>query len=275
MPQPENLFDVIVVGSGNGGMTAAITARLLGAERVLVIEKCSTFGGTSALSGGGVWIPNNHYALAAGAQDSIAEAREYLRQTIPADDVPAHLLDTYLEQAPRMMQFLHDNTRVRYESLDHYPDYYTDRPGAKTGHRSLEPQTIAHSELGDEAPFLQMNHQMMYLFDRIGITQVEAQILMSRSPGWVKTMSGMLWNHWKDIAWWRKHKRGRRLTCGSAGVARLRLSMMDLAIPMWRNTAFQELVVENNRVSGMRVLQEGKEKILHATPRRDTGSRRI
>lgn len=266
MNQPENLFDVIVVGSGNGGMTAAITAKLSGAARVLVIEKCDTFGGTSGLSGGGVWIPNNHYAKAAGAKDSVAEAREYLRQTIPVGDVPEYLLDTYLEQAPEMMQFLHDHTRVRYESLDHYPDYYTDKPGAKTGHRSLEPETIAHSELGDEAPFLQMNHQMMYLFDRIGITQVEAQVLMSRSPGWIKTMCGMLWDYWKDIAWWRNHKRGRRLTCGSAGVARLRLSMMDLGIPLWRNTALQELIADNeNRITSIKVLQEGKEKILHAT----------
>src|SRR6478609_1290699 len=109
MSQPENLFDVIVVGSGNGGMTAAITAKLLDAKRVLVIEKCNTFGGTSGLSGGGVWIPNNHYAKAAGANDSIAEAREYLRQTIPAGDVPDYLLDTHLEQAPQMMQFLHNN----------------------------------------------------------------------------------------------------------------------------------------------------------------------
>ncbi|HQQ62376.1 MAG TPA: FAD-dependent oxidoreductase [Pseudomonadales bacterium] len=259
-------WDVIVVGSGNGGMTAAITAKLLGHNlRVLVIEKSDKYGGTSALSGGGVWIPNNLYAKAAGAQDSPADAREYLRQTIPAGDVPDFLLDTYIAQAPKMLELLHDNTRVRYISLDHYPDYYTDRPGAKTGHRSLEPETVAHSELGDEAEFLQLNHQMMYLFDRIGITQVEAQVLMSRSPGWIKVMTGMLWDYWKDVAWWRKHKRGRRLTCGSAGVARLRLSMMDLGIPLWRNTALQELVTEGDRVTGVQVLQNGQQKILRAS----------
>ncbi len=257
-------WDVIVVGSGNGGMTAAITAKLSGAQRVLLIEKCEKFGGTSALSGGGVWIPNNHYAKAAGADDSLADAREYLRQTIPTGDVPEHLLDVYLEQAPQMMKFLHDNTRVRYESLDHYPDYYTDRPGARSGHRSLEPSPLAHSELGDEARFLQLNHQMMYLFDRIGITQVEAQVLMSRSPGWIKTMLGMLWDYWKDISWWKNNKRGRRLTCGSAGVARLRLSMMDLGIPLWRNTALQSLVVTNGRVRGITAIRDGKKVSLNA-----------
>lgn len=258
-------WDVIVVGSGNGGMTAAITAALSGAGRVLLIEKCNTFGGSSGLSGGGVWIPCNHYATAAGAQDSIAEAREYLRHTIPANDVPEHLLDTYLEHAPQMMQFLHDHTRVRYESLDHYPDYYTSLPGAKSGHRSLEPATLAHSELGNEAPYLQLNHQMMYLFDRIGITQVEAQVLMSRSSGWVRVMLGLLWHHWKDAAWWCHHKRSRRLTCGSAGVARLRLSMMDLGIPLWRNTALQSLLVENDRVCGVHVMRHGEQHTLRAS----------
>ncbi len=264
-PPLGSVFDVIVIGSGNGGMTAAITAKLLGCKRVLLIEKSALYGGTSALSGGGVWIPNNHYAKAAGAQDSPAEAREYLRQTIPAADVPAHLLDVYLEQAPQMMQFLHDHTKVRYESLDHYPDYYTDRPGAKSGHRSLEPASLAHSDLGNEAPYLQLNHQMMYLFDRIGISQVEAQILMSRSPGWIKLMLGMLWNHWRDIPWWLHHKRSRRLTCGSAGVARLRLSMMDLGIPLWRNTALSELLMEGDRITGVQVTQNGQTTTLQAT----------
>lgn len=258
-------WDVIVVGSGNGGMTAAITAKLRGAGKVLLIEKSELYGGTSALSGGGVWIPNNRYAKAAGAQDSVAEARDYLRHTIPSGDVPEHLLDVYLQRAPEMLDLLHNHTCVRYESLDHYPDYYSDKPGAKAGHRSLEPETFAHSDLGDEAPFLQLNHQMMYLFDRIGITQVEAQVLMSRSPGWMKVMLGMLWGYWKDVAWWRTHKRGRRLTCGSAGVARLRKAMMDLDIPLWRNTALQALVTQDNRVTGITVLQNGASKTLLAS----------
>lgn len=260
----EDQWDVIVVGSGNGGMTAAITAHLQGAGKVLLVEKCDKFGGTSALSGGGVWIPNNHYAKAAGAQDSLAEARDYLRATIPPGSVPERLLDVYLEQAPQMLQFLHDHTQVRYESLDHYPDYYTDRPGAKPGHRSLEPATLAHSELGDEAPHLQLNHQMMYLFDRIGITQVEAQVLMSRSPGWIGTMLRMLWDYWSDVAWWKNHKRSRRLTCGSAGVARLRLSMMDLGIPLWRNTALQSLIAEDGRVVGIHAVKDGQTLALRA-----------
>jgi 3-oxosteroid 1-dehydrogenase len=70
--------EVLVVGSGNGALTAALCCHELGAQDILVIEKAARYGGTSARSGGGIWIPCNHYALAAGAQDSLAEARAYL-----------------------------------------------------------------------------------------------------------------------------------------------------------------------------------------------------
>lgn len=258
-------WDVIVVGSGNGGMTAAICARLNGAERVLLVEKSAKFGGTSSLSGGGVWIPCNRYAREAGADDSFEAARDYLRHTIPAGDVPEALLDTYLREAPRMLDFLHQHTSVRYETLDHYPDYYTDRPGARPGHRSLEPATIEQSALGDEAQHLQLTHPMMYLFGRIGIKQVEAQILMSRSPGWIRLLGRLLWDYARDVSWWRRQREGRRLTCGSAGVARLRLSMMNLGIPLWRNTALSALVLEGERVAGIEVERNGVRETLRAS----------
>ena len=75
-------FDVVVVGSGNGGLTAALCAYEMGTKDVLVIEKSDLFGGTSSISGGGVWFPCNRYAKEAGAGDSIAAAKTYLRQLI-------------------------------------------------------------------------------------------------------------------------------------------------------------------------------------------------
>src|SRR5262245_45318957 len=85
MAQWDHEVDVLGVGSGNGGMTAALSAHELGAGSVLVIEKNTAFGGTSAISGGGVWVPCNRYARAAGAPDSIEEARAYLEATIPPE----------------------------------------------------------------------------------------------------------------------------------------------------------------------------------------------
>src|ERR1700733_11615559 len=105
------VVDVLVVGSGNGALTAALCAYELGVRDVLVVEKSEKYGGTSATSGGGVWIPCNRYARAAGAQDSFEEAREYLQRTIPPDAVPLEMLDTYLREGPKMIGFLHERTR--------------------------------------------------------------------------------------------------------------------------------------------------------------------
>ena len=80
-------FDVVVVGSGNGGQTAALCSYEMGTKDVLVIEKSDLYGGTSSISGGGVWIPGNRYAKAAGAEDSFDKAKTYLRQLITEEEV--------------------------------------------------------------------------------------------------------------------------------------------------------------------------------------------
>jgi 3-oxosteroid 1-dehydrogenase len=72
--------DVLIVASGNGALTSALTCYELGVTDVLVVEKGEKMGGTSAFSGGGVWIPCNRYAKEAGAEDSLEDAREYLRR---------------------------------------------------------------------------------------------------------------------------------------------------------------------------------------------------
>ena len=114
-------YDVVVVGSGNGGLTAALCSYEMGTRDVLVIEKSALYGGTSSISGGGVWIPGNRYARAAGAEDSVDKARTYLRQLISDEEVPAYQLDAFLENGPKMFDFLHERSRVRYVTLEHYP----------------------------------------------------------------------------------------------------------------------------------------------------------
>ncbi len=115
---------MLVIGSGNGAMTSALCSYEMGGKDVLVIEKADKYGGSSATSGGGVWIPNNRYALAAGADDSIEDAREYLKNTIPAEDVLEEMTETYLVNGPKMIDFMHQRTQLRYVTLEHYPDYY-------------------------------------------------------------------------------------------------------------------------------------------------------
>ena len=264
--QWDHSVDVLVVGSGNGAMTAAISANKMAGKDVLTIEKSAQFGGTSAISGGGVWIPCNRYAQAAGAEDSFDDAKAYLRSVIPEDQVADNLVDSFLRYGPRMIEFLHNNTQhVRYESLEHYPDYYSANDGAKNGHRSMEPAKLNISDLGDEWPDLRHSHHMMWLFDRIAINQVEASVLMTRAKGWVSVMAKMLVKYIIDIPWRLKTKRSREIATGCAGVARLRLAMQDQKLPLWLNTEMQSLISDDTgKVVGAKVLKNGKTMTIQA-----------
>ena len=230
----DHSVDVLVVGSGNGGLTVALCCYEMGTKDVLVVEKSELMGGTSSISGGGVWIPNNRYANAFTDMDSPEAARSYLMGCLPLDKVPQEMIETYLDAGPKMIDFLHERTQVRYMNLEHYPDYYQECDGAMPGNRSMEPEPINADELGDEYRKLRRCHHMMLLFGRIPFTQVEAALLMAQMPGWIKLVMGLILNYVLDIPWRLfGDKYARRLTTGSADVARLRLSMMDRDLPLW------------------------------------------
>ena len=111
--------------------------------------------------------------------------------------------------------------------------------------------TILPSLLAADVGNLEETHHMMFMFDRIGITQVEAQVLTGQLKGWIGVTVKMLLNYAFDIPWRLKEKRARRLTCGSAGVCRLRLSMADRDMPLWLSSPMQELITdESGKVLG-------------------------
>ena len=256
--------DVLVVGTGNGGLTAALCNWEMGTRDVLLIEKGPKIGGTSATSGGGIWVPNSHYAQEAGAQDSREAAKAYLTHTLFGEDVPETLIDAYLDNGPKMLRFLHDRTDVRYESLEHYPDYYTDMEGAREGHRSLEPSPVMASELGTNWRNMTWTHHMMRMFNRIHFTQVEAHTLMVQLPGWKRLLAGMIWDYVRDLPWRMRTPISRRLCCGSAGVARLYLSILKREIPIELNTRLTRLIGDGAAVLGVEVLRQGKTERIRA-----------
>ena len=256
--------DVLVVGTGNGGLTAAVCNWEMGTKDVLIIEKQDKVGGTSATSGGGIWIPNSHYAKEAGAEDNLQDAKSYLMNTLFGEDVPEEMIDTYLEKAPELLKFLHDRTDVRYESLAEYPDYYTNMEGAREGHRSLEPAPIMASELGANWKNMTWTHFMMRMFNRIHFTQVEAHLLMVQLPGWKKLLARLMWDYIRDIPWRLKTPISRRLACGSAGVARLYLSVLKRDIPLEFNTQMVELIADGDTVLGAVIECNGQRQRVRA-----------
>ena len=250
--------DVLVVGTGNGALTAALCNWEMGTQDVLIIEKTDKVGGTSATSGGGIWIPANHYAKACGADDSAEDAKKYLMGTLFGEDVPEEMIDIYIDQSPKMLKFLADRTDVIYESLEHNPDYYTNYEGAKSGHRSLEPKPINMSELGDDWKNLRWTHHMMRMFSRIHFTQVEAHTIMTQAPGWKSLLAKMILGYVTDISWRFRTAIDRRLCTGSAGIARLYLSVKKRGIPLLFNSRMTSLIEDGGRVTGVIVQQGGK-----------------
>ncbi len=152
-------IDVIVLGTGAAGLTAALAASAQGAA-VLVLEKADTVGGTSAWSGGMVWIPCNPHQLAAGMSDSREEVLTYL-DSLSYGMIERHLAEAYVDGGPEMMRWLEADTPVQFELVDGFPDYHPERPGGKPeGGRSLECPLFAFEELGGWAERVTRGPQM-------------------------------------------------------------------------------------------------------------------
>jgi len=141
-------YDVVVLGSGAAGLTAACTAAEFGA-RVLLVEKGEKIGGTSAWSGGQIWIPCNPHMQEFGKEDSREKALTYLASMsngLIAPDMAA----AYVDAGPEMLAFLEARTPVKFMVVPHFPDYHPEQPGAASrGGRTLECPVYPYGELGE------------------------------------------------------------------------------------------------------------------------------
>jgi 3-oxosteroid 1-dehydrogenase len=142
---------VIVAGSGAAGLVAALAAAEAGAD-VRLVEAGPAFGGTTALSGGRVWVPGNAHAAAAGQVDPPADARRYLTAACPSADA-AHV-DAFVATAPEMSAWVERATPHRFELCPAYPDYHPYLPGATLGGRTLDSAPFDTAALGELAPRL-------------------------------------------------------------------------------------------------------------------------
>src|SRR5450756_1674875 len=139
-------YDVVFIGAGAGGMRAAAVAAAEGLS-VLLIEKTECIGGTTAWSGGMVWIPVNAGMKQAGIDDSLSDAQNYLASTVPESE-NADLREAFLARGPEAIDYLEAHTEVRLQPVKTYPDYYPEEPGSTAGGRVLEPVTFDGARLG-------------------------------------------------------------------------------------------------------------------------------
>ena len=252
--------DILVVGSGAGALTAAITAHEQGGN-VLVVEKSDMYGGTSATSGGGIWIPCNHLMEVHGQSDTADAALTYMKACI-GDEVSEDRLAQYVSKAPEMLKFMEDKSDVKFVATP-YADYLSEKPGSKDGWRTLDPIPMSATKLGKEFLNMRPPHPQT-IFGGFTITINEAKKIVTRAPGWKWIMAKLMISYRLDIPMRLKSKRHRRLCLGNALVGRCLTSVFKRKIPIWRSSPMTSLVTEKGIVKGAIVSRNGKDVMVNA-----------
>ena len=238
--------DLIVVGAGAGGMTAALTAGLLGLK-VVLCEATDQVGGTTATSAGTIWVPGNRHGIAAGFDDSVGKGRQYLDAILGADDERG-LRHAYLESADAAVAWLEERSALKFATAGRHPDYL-DLPGAAIGGRALTPLEFDGRQLGRDfdrirAPlpeFLILGGMMANKAD------VQALIHRHRSVRHFARAVRLVMRYGMDRL---RYRRGTRLVLGNALVARLFYSLGAAGVQVRFETRLQHLDVEGGQVVG-------------------------
>lgn len=257
MEQNAHQTDVIIVGSGGGGMVAALVAKDAGLD-VLVLEKTPYYGGSTARSGGGIWVPCNDLMKQAGVDDSPKLACAYLQATV-GDRSPRASQETYVRNAAPMIRWLCEHTELKFTYMPGYADYYPEKPGGNPRGRAIEAELFDGKRLGTELaqlrpPYIEIPGGLAFTaseFRRLGLVmrtgegkftalRIGARLLLHRLAG---------------------HK---LLMMGQSLIARLRLSMKQRDIPLWLNAPLKDLIVEDGRVVGILAERDGKPVALRA-----------
>jgi 3-oxosteroid 1-dehydrogenase len=258
----DETYDVIVIGSGAGGMTAALCAQGQGLSSV-VIEQAAVYGGTSAVSGGGIWIPCNDGMPSTGISDSPEEALTYLKH-LTQGEVPLPRLEAYVEHAPQMVRHLKQTFGVEFRPVAKYPDYFPNEAGGKPGARTMEPVPFDAATLGDDFQTQREPYKSTLVLGRISMDQIQAHVLFSRAKGWIWLTMKLMWRYWSDLGWRRKTWRDRRQVLGQALVASLRGAMQRKNVPLALETSLEGLIEESGRVTGVTVRRGGQLRRLRA-----------
>jgi len=252
-------YDVIVVGAGGAGMAAALAAGHQKLDTVL-IEKSNYFGGSTARSGGGVWIPGNHVLRDAGqvAADDAEQAKLYL-DSIVGDAVPKVRRDTYLDRGPEVMDFIHQNTPLRFKWVPQYSDYLPESPGGRAAGRSVEPVPMDARFLGKELEHLHPAYTKApanMIVTQADFRKISLGLRTLKGP---ITMFMVLFKRlWAMMLGRKMYAMGNAITIG------LRQGMIDAGVPLVYNTPLVGLMVEDGRVVGVEVEHNGQRQQVRA-----------
>lgn len=256
-----NSVDIVIVGSGAGGLSAAVNAALLGLK-VQVLEKTDRIGGSTAISGGVVWIADNRGMADQGMPDTPGAARRYLEQVV-GPDMRREMIDAYLAYGARMVDVLNNNTEVQLRPRMHAPDYQSELEGASSGGRALDPVMFDGRRLGRWFDRLRAPLPQLTIFGGMMVNRADIDHLATafRKPGSFAHAIALFTRHAKDRL---RYRRGTRLLAGNALAARLLKSALDLGVTIKLEAQVREITKDKDRVTGVVYTQNGSTSSLLA-----------
>ncbi len=229
MPQtlPTWQADVVVLGSGGAALAAAVTAAV-GGLKVIVLERDRVLGGTSAISGGALWIAESRQAIAEGRQDSLENARTYLRHVIGEAYRP-EIVETFLKRGSEALAFLEDHTDLRYKVRPLSPDYYPDLPGATDAGRALEAGEFDGKRLGKYFQLLRTPPKGMMGFGGMMVNRVDIYHFLHVRTSF-KSLLHMARLTLRFCLDRLRYPRGTRLVIGNGMIAALLKTALDRGV---------------------------------------------
>lgn len=248
--------DLIVVGSGAAGLSCAITAKKRGLD-VVVLEKEPVFGGTTALSGGVLWIPLNHHGRKQNAADTVEAVRTYMMQETGSYFDEA-AVQAFVENGPKMVEFFERETAMKFIPTL-YPDYHPDVPGGVDIGRSILAEPYDIRGLGKDMPRLKLPLRTITF---IGMMFNSSNADLKHFFRATKSLTSFVYvakrlaNHIKELVLYR---RAINVTSGNALAARLAKSALDLGIPILTSTPAKQILMEGDKAVGVQVAGEGGE----------------
>lgn len=247
--------DLVVIGSGAAGLSAAVTAAHKGLK-VIVLEKAPVLGGTTAWSGGWMWVPRNPLAIQAGIVEDFDAPRRYLANVL-GNNFDADKVDAFLRAAPEMVSFFKEATALQFESGTHIPDTYSDLPGAGQGGRSVIAAPFDGRSLGRDIDRLRKplaETTFMGMTIQAG-ADLKAFMTMTRSLSAFVHVTRRFGRHLSDLAWYR---RGMQLRNGNALIARLMKSALDLGVDLRTSVTVAKLEADAGRVCRVGIATAGE-----------------
>ena len=248
-------FDVLVIGTGASGMATAVTAASQGLK-VLVVEKGALYGGTTARSGGWLWVPGTHLATEQGIHETPGAAKAYLKDQGGTHYDEARV-DAFLANGPKAIEFFTSKTCLQFDMPPVFPDYHAEAPGGTAGGRSMVTRPFDARQLGEKVKTLAPPVPELTVFGMMlgsgkelwhflrAFKSVESFLYVAKRFGL----------HFLDVL---RHGRGMTLTNGNALAGRLAKAGMDLGIPVWLNSPAKKLIMQGDSVVGAVIEHEGQ-----------------